>query len=85
MAAAHDLVPAGSDSDGAIDVDVEPPHIHVVSVSGHGTGTAKLLLSPVRMLRSRGLSARELRRIGRFVVEHEHEFVRAWNEYFSAD
>ena len=63
----------------------EPPHVHVVSASGYGSGAAKFLLAPVRMVRSRRLSARELGRIGRFVVEHQEEFVRAWNEHFSVD
>jgi hypothetical protein len=63
----------------------EPPHIHVTSAAGGSRSTAKFLLMPVRMVRSRGLSAHELRRIGRFVIEREQEFVRAWNEHFSAD
>jgi hypothetical protein len=63
----------------------EPPHIHVASAAGDGSGTAKFLLAPVRMLRSRRLGAHELRRIGRFIVEHQEELVRAWNEHFSAD
>jgi Domain of unknown function (DUF4160) len=62
----------------------EPPHIHVVSTAGAG-GTAKFLLTPVRMVRSRALSAHELRRIESFVVEHQEELVRAWNEHFSVD
>ena len=63
----------------------EPPHIHVASTAGAGKGTAKFLLIPVRMVRSRGLGAHELRRIGRFLIEREQEFVRAWNEHFSTD
>jgi hypothetical protein len=63
----------------------EPPHIHVASTAGDGKGTAKFLLMPVRMVRSRGLGAHELRRIGRFLIEREQEFVRAWNEHFSTD
>ncbi len=56
----------------------EPPHIHVQRESK----LAKFWLEPVRAANSNGFSARELRRIGRLVVEHRATFAAAWQEYF---
>jgi len=58
----------------------EPPHIHV----GFGDGTAKFWLAPVALLRSRGISPRDLLRLQRIVEEHNLEFTRAWHEYFGS-
>jgi len=58
----------------------EPPHVHVDRESL----SAKLWLDPVILARNLGFGARELRTIERMVVEHQQEFLRAWNEYFTA-
>ncbi|MFN8634956.1 MAG: DUF4160 domain-containing protein [Chloroflexota bacterium] len=57
----------------------EPPHVHVEREANH----AKLWLEPVRVADSRGLSAAELRRIERIVIERIDEFLRAWHEHFT--
>ncbi|MBN1630499.1 MAG: DUF4160 domain-containing protein [Thermoleophilia bacterium] len=56
----------------------EPPHIHVEC----GDGTAKLWLSPVRLVRSRGLSPGQLREMQALVEGHGGTFRRSWHEYF---
>ncbi|HEY8498659.1 MAG TPA: DUF4160 domain-containing protein [Limnochordales bacterium] len=56
----------------------EPPHIHVE----YGEAYAKFWLKPVRLARSRGLSAQELSALRKLVEEHESEFLRRWSEHF---
>jgi Domain of unknown function (DUF4160) len=58
----------------------EPPHVHVE----RNTGIAKYWLGPVRMARSRGFAAAELRSMERMVREREAEILEAWHEYFDA-
>jgi len=57
----------------------EPPHVHV----DREALSAKLWLEPVALARNLGFGAKELRAIERIVIEHQQEFLRAWNEYFS--
>jgi hypothetical protein len=55
----------------------EPPHVHV-DKSGR---SAKFWLSPVRLDRNFGYPDRELNRLQAKIVEHETDFLRAWNEH----
>jgi hypothetical protein len=56
----------------------EPPHVHV----DRDDRSAKFWLQPVRVVRSIGFSAHELRVIERRVRQWERVFIEAWNEYF---
>lgn len=55
----------------------EPRHIHVEREASQ----AKFWLDPVRLERSGGFTARELRRLERLVHEHMEELIDGWNEY----
>jgi hypothetical protein len=59
---------------------IEPPHIHIE----RDDGIAKYWLAPVRLARSRGLPAAELRSLERLVRERETVILEAWHEYFDA-
>jgi hypothetical protein len=56
----------------------EPPHVHV----DRDDQSAKFWLRPVALARNLGFSATELRRVQRFVEDHEVEFLEAWHGYF---
>lgn len=56
----------------------EPPHIHV----DRDECSAKYWLQPVTFARNIGFKGHELRRVEAIVIEHEHEFLEAWNEHF---
>jgi hypothetical protein len=56
----------------------EPPHIHVE----RDTHRAKFWLDPVRLARSGGFGAAELRELERLVLEHAQLLLGKWNEYF---
>jgi len=58
----------------------EPPHIHV----DRDALSAKFRLQPVSVVHNRGIRKHELGRIETIVVEHETEFLEAWNEHFRA-
>jgi hypothetical protein len=57
----------------------EPPHVHV----RRDRATAKLWLNPVRLVRSRGFGAHELRTIQKLVEENSDRMLKAWNEHFN--
>lgn len=57
---------------------VEPPHIHVERDSAE----AKFWLDPVRLERSGGFSAKELRRILMIVLENHELLMESWDEFF---
>jgi hypothetical protein len=57
---------------------VEAPHVHVQ----RDNGSAKFWLDPVRLERSKGFSAAEIRRIEDLIEENEASLLRAWHEYF---
>ena len=57
----------------------EAAHIHVQ----RERMLAKFWLQPVRLARSTGFSARELRRIEGIVKESEATLLEAWHEYFT--
>jgi hypothetical protein len=57
---------------------VEPPHVHVERQNA----AAKFWLDPVRLERSKGFSASEIRRIEGMVEENRTLLLRAWHEYF---
>jgi len=56
----------------------EPPHIHVE----RDIHRAKFWLDPVRLARSGGFGAAELRDLERLVTEHAQLLLGKWNEYF---
>ncbi len=56
----------------------EPPHIHVE----RERAVAKFWLNPVRLERSWGFSAHELRRVEELVGDNAASFVEAWHEFF---
>ncbi|MEI7455848.1 MAG: DUF4160 domain-containing protein [Nitrosomonadales bacterium] len=57
----------------------EPPHIHVDT----GDGECKFWLEPIRLARSRNVSAVELRRIEGVVYEQQQFFKEKWHEFFN--
>jgi hypothetical protein len=57
----------------------EPVHVHVE----RDANRAKFWLDPVRLARSGGFTAAELRDVERLVVAKEERLVEKWNEYFS--
>ncbi|MCZ6635264.1 MAG: DUF4160 domain-containing protein [bacterium] len=44
---------------------------------------AKFWLGPVRLAWNRGFAQNELNRVERLAIEHEHAFIREWNDYFN--
>lgn len=56
----------------------EPPHVHVE----RDDCEAKFWLDPVRLERSDGFAAKELRRIEHIVTEHHHQLMESWNDFF---
>lgn len=58
----------------------EPPHVHV----DRDAQSAKFWLRPVALARNIRYSPRELRAIERIVLDHQQQFLEAWNEYFNA-
>ena len=56
----------------------EPPHVHVE----RDTQRAKFWLDPVRLARSGGFGAAELRALERIVMERGQLLLGKWNEYF---
>jgi len=57
----------------------EPPHVHVQN----DDRIAKIWLGPVRLERSGGFNAADLRRIIRLTEAHEAELLEAWHEFGS--
>jgi hypothetical protein len=57
---------------------VEPPHVHVQ----RDASSAKFWLDPVRLERSRGFSASEIRRIEDMIEERKVPLLTAWDEHF---
>lgn len=56
----------------------EPPHVHVE----RDDCEAKIWLDPVRLERSGGFAAKELRRIEQIVTEHHLQLMDSWNDFF---
>jgi hypothetical protein len=56
----------------------EPPHIHVE----RDHHVAKLWLDPVRLARSGGFRAPELREITDLVARHQGPLLEAWHDHF---
>jgi hypothetical protein len=56
----------------------EPPHVHV----DRDDQSAKFWMGPVALARNFGFGAKELRRIGRILTEHEQELLEAWHDHF---
>lgn len=57
----------------------EPPHVHV----GRDDKVAKVWLDPVRLEETGGFRRNEINRILLLVSEHEQEFLRSWDDYFT--
>jgi hypothetical protein len=57
----------------------EPPHVHVE----RDDCEAKFWLDPVRLQRSHGFSASEIRRIEKLVEENQQHLLERWNEFFN--
>lgn len=57
----------------------EPPHVHVE----RDRNEAKFWLSPVRLAKSHGFAASELREIEKLVTDNEQLLLERWNEFFS--
>jgi len=53
-------------------------HIHVE----RDDNVAKFWLDPVRLQSSGGFSRMEINQIEKLVIEHQHDLLEAWNEYF---
>jgi hypothetical protein len=58
----------------------ESPHIHV----DENSYSAKFWLAPVALAKNIGFSPKELRKLGKIVLEHQKEFLEAWYGYFGA-
>jgi hypothetical protein len=58
----------------------EPMHVHV----RREKNKAKFWMNPVRLCKSQGFAAHELKKIENLIIEHQTEIERAWNEHFSA-
>lgn len=56
----------------------EPPHIHVKGAGNQ----AKFWLNPVILAANYGFAARELTELERIILDHQADFLEAWNEYF---
>ena len=57
----------------------EPPHIHVE----RDNSDAKIWLEPVRLERSGGFSAKELRQIEKIVTDYHEQLMDSWNDFFN--
>jgi hypothetical protein len=57
----------------------EPPHAHVE----RDNSVAKIWLEPIRLERSGGFSASELRRIEKMVADHHEQLMGSWNDFFN--
>jgi hypothetical protein len=57
----------------------EPPHVHVE----RDNAEAKFWLSPVRLERSQGFSAKELRTIESLTKENQETLLESWNDFFT--
>jgi hypothetical protein len=57
----------------------EPPHVHVERGC-----EAKFWLDPVRLARSHGFAASELRTIARLVLSEQQRLLEAWDEFFNS-
>jgi hypothetical protein len=56
----------------------EPPHVHVE----RDDSEAKFWLDPVRLQRSHGYSASEIRAIEKLVLENQQRLLDSWHEFF---
>jgi hypothetical protein len=57
----------------------EPPHVHVE----RDDCEAKFWLDPVRLQRSVGLAASELRAVERIVLQNQQLLLESWYEFFN--
>ncbi len=61
----------------------EAPHVHVEDTAISTSRTAKFWLDPVRLVVSVQSRPSRWRHAEQLVVEHQQDFLRAWNEFFS--
>ena len=57
----------------------KPTHVHVA----RDDSEAKVWLDPIRLERSGGVSAKELRRIEQCVTDHREQLMDSWNDFFN--
>lgn len=57
----------------------EPPHVHVERDSCE----AKFWLDPARLSKSHGYKANEILKIEQIILDHQHELLESWDEYFN--
>jgi hypothetical protein len=57
----------------------EPPHVHIE----RDDSEAKYWLEPMRLQRSSGFTASELRRVEKLVIDNQQLLLDKWNEYFN--
>jgi hypothetical protein len=57
----------------------EPPHVHVE----RDYCEAKFWLDPVRLARSHGFAASEIKKIEKLIVENQQDLLDRWNEFFN--
>jgi Domain of unknown function (DUF4160) len=57
----------------------EPPHVHVE----RDNSEAKFWLDPVRLQRSIGFAASEIRSIEKLVLENQQRLLDSWHEFFN--
>lgn len=57
----------------------EPPHVHVE----RDNCELKFWLSPVRLARSYGFSARDINAVEKLVIENQAFLLERWNEFFN--
>ncbi len=57
----------------------EPAHVHVE----RDDNEAKFWLEPVRLERSGGFAAKELRRVEKIVNDYHEQLMESWNEFFN--
>jgi hypothetical protein len=60
---------------------IEPPHIHLAKGKDRSARSAKFWLSPVELVRNRGLSPGELREAIQIVEQYRELFMEMWNEH----
>ena len=57
----------------------EPPHIH----GERDDAEAKYWLEPIRLARSSGFAAREIRKVETIIMENQRYLLESWNEFFN--
>jgi hypothetical protein len=56
----------------------EPPHVHI----DRDEQSCKFWLQPVALARNLGFNAKELRHLGRLVIDNQQRLLEVWHEHF---